>query len=343
MSGTSESFAMLTIRDSLPNGLLDCRASQIGDVLGGPTLIELGGQREAPLFVSILIHGNEDVGLGAIQRVLKARLEQALPRSLMLFIGNVAAAAQGQRRLDGQPDYNRIWPGAVDDHETPDAQMMAQLHDRVVARRAFAAIDLHNNTGRNPHYSVVCSKSPSAIGLASLFTDRAVLFRGLPGTQTASFSNLVPAMTAECGKPRSAENERAAAAFVNRVLELDHLPTEPELREPLQLFHTLGVVRVRPEITLGFGDAGAELNLDPHLDRLNFMQVLPDRVLGHTQHPAPIEVIDEDGHDVAESFFSLTNGELRLRREVTPAMFTVDERIVRQDCLGYLMETLDHL
>jgi len=120
--------------------------------------------------------------------VLKTRSGTRLPRALMLLIGNVTAAAQRQRRLDGQPDYNRIWPGASARLAAPEAEMMAAIHNRVVSRRAFAAIDLHNNTGRNPHYSVVCASDPSVLGLASLFADRAVIFRGLPGTQTASFS-----------------------------------------------------------------------------------------------------------------------------------------------------------
>lgn len=36
--------------------------------------------------------------------------------------------------------------------------------------------------------------------------------------------------------------------------------------------------------------------------------------------------------------FGFDEGELRTRRPVMPSMFTLDERVIRQDCLGYLME-----
>lgn len=331
---------MLTVRKSLPDGFLHCGARELERLLGGPTLIELEGRREAPLFVSILMHGNEDVGLGAMQRVLRSRNIGALPRNLMLSVGNVAAAAEGRRRLENQPDYNRIWPGGGLDSGCREADMMADIHERVLAREAFAAIDLHNNTGRNPHYSVVCTTAPEVLGLASMFARRAVLFRGLPGTQTAAFGNAIPAMTAECGMPGSSENETLVAEFIDRVLDLEQLPTDPQPRG-LTLFHTLGAVRIRPDVAFSFGNVGAALVLDPELDRLNFEAQEPGTVLARTNHPAPLELIDEDGLDRAGEYFEVADGELRLARPATPAMLTLDATVVRQDCLGYLMEPLD--
>lgn len=55
--------SMLRVVDRLPDGLLQARATDLARVLGGPTLIHLPGIRPEPLFVSILLHGNEDVGL----------------------------------------------------------------------------------------------------------------------------------------------------------------------------------------------------------------------------------------------------------------------------------------
>jgi len=49
-------------------------------------------------------------------------------------------------------------------------------------------------------------------------------------------------------------------------------------------------------------------------------------------------VTAEDGGDAWDEFFALDNGALALRRPAMPAMLTLDERIVRQDCLCYLME-----
>ena len=104
---------MLKQLDHIPSGLLDLPATQLEAVLGGPTLIHLDGRRPEPLLVSVLMHGNETTGWEAVRRLLPHYLtgEAELPRALSLFIGNVSAAAVGLRRLDGQPDYNRIWPG----------------------------------------------------------------------------------------------------------------------------------------------------------------------------------------------------------------------------------------
>jgi succinylglutamate desuccinylase len=330
----------LTILDALPPGFLDCGATDLHKVLDGPTLIDLEGKRGPPLFVSILLHGNEDSGLTAVQSVIRKCGGRPLPRSLMLLVGNVEAARHGLRRLEGQPDYNRIWPGTRNHGDAAEARVMAEVHALVVNRRAMAAIDLHNNTGRNPHYAVVCNLDPTTLGLAALFSRRAVLFRGIPGTQTASFAGQVPAITAECGQPGEAANARAAAQLVDAALHRDELPDGTREMAALEIHHTLGVVRVRQDVSFVFGAGKAELRFDPALDEHNFRELRPGTVLGETTHALPLEMIDESGRDVAEHYFVTSGGKLGLRKAAVPAMLTIDPVIVRQDCLCYLMERL---
>lgn len=330
----------LVIRDSLPDGFLDCDAHKLHRILEGPTLIELEGETGPPLFVSVLLHGNEDSGLGAIQRVLGNYLDRPLPRSLMLVVGNVEAARYGLRRLKAQPDYNRIWPGTPDRGHAVEAGLFAAVHSRAVDRRVIAAIDIHNNTGRNPHYSVICNDDPQTLGLASLFSRRAVRFRGIPGSQTASFAGLIPALTVECGLPGVTANAEAAARFVEAVLNLSALPNVPGKGAKLELYHTLGVVRVKEDVGFSFGCNDSELLLDPALDENNFKELEPGTVLGKTEHRMPVQMINESGHDVTDHYFETVGGKLRLRRRSIPAMFTLDARIARQDCLCYLMERL---
>ena len=334
-------MTLLPILDALPKGLLDCSARDLHRLLDGPTLIELPGKSGAPLFVSVLMHGNEDSGLGAIQRVLREYRDRPLPRPLMLMIGNVKAAREGKRRLPGQPDYNRVWPGADSGLDTPEARIMRQVHNHVIARQAFAAIDIHNNTGRNPHYSVICTRDRRVEGLAALFARKAVLFRGLPGTQTASFGNALPAITIECGQPGRDENAQAAARFVGAVLNLTDLSTSGDPEQELVLFHTLAQVKVKPDIGLSGPSEGHWLQLHQDLDRLNFESADTGTMIGVTNHPMPLEAIDEQGRDVAQNFFEVVDGRLQLARPAVPAMLTSDEQIVRQDCLCYLMERLD--
>ena len=102
---------MLEIFNHLPDGLLDQEASGLHQVLKGPTLIHIAGRKRRPLYVSVLLHGNETTGWETIRALLKRYPEGELPRSLSLFIGNVRAARENLRFLDDQPDYNRIWSG----------------------------------------------------------------------------------------------------------------------------------------------------------------------------------------------------------------------------------------
>ena len=82
------------------------------------------------LFVSVLLHGNEDAGLKALQRLLRKYRGRPLPRAMSVFVGNVHAAAAGVRHLPEQPDFNRIWAHS-DDHVSPYHQMAAQVLQRM--------------------------------------------------------------------------------------------------------------------------------------------------------------------------------------------------------------------
>ena len=142
---------MLHELDHIPEGLLSLPTSRLHELLDGPTLIHLSGRHSAPLFVSVLLHGNEDTGWEAMRALLAKYQNRDLPRSLSLFIGNVTAAQSGARHLEGQPDYNRIWL----EGNTAEHQMAARIVEIMRERNLFASIDIHNNTGKNPHYGCI--------------------------------------------------------------------------------------------------------------------------------------------------------------------------------------------
>lgn len=328
----------LAVREDLPPGFLTARASELHRVLPEPTLIHLPGRRGQPLFVSILLHGNEDTGLRAVQRVLAAHAARGLPRPLSLFIGNVDAARAGLRRLDGQPDYNRVWPGTLDP-DLPESRLMAQVVADMARLNPFASIDIHNNTGLNPHYGCVNLLTPATLHLAALFSRIVVYFTRPLGVQSMAFSRLCPAVTVECGKAGSGAGDEHAASLVEAALHLDHFPAQPPRREDLAVYHTVATVKIPPDLAFEFGDAGADLCLPTSIERWNFVDLPAGTVWGTLREGAPPpEVVAEDGADVVGEYFDLTGGRLRLRRPATPAMLTLDTRVVRQDCLCYLME-----
>ncbi|MBI2732865.1 MAG: succinylglutamate desuccinylase/aspartoacylase family protein [Aquabacterium sp.] len=328
----------LTRLTALPEGFLDTPARDLHRLLDGPTLIHLPGRRTPELFVSVLLHGNEDVGLVAIQQVLKAHAGRELPRAMSVFIGNVSAARTGMRRLDTQPDYNRIWPGTVVHAGTPEAVLAQRVHDVMAQRGLFASIDIHNNTGLNPHYSVVSQLDAATLHLALLLTRTVVWFRGPQGSQTAAFAPLCPSVAVECGKPGHPANEAAAARFIEACLHLAAFPEHGVRESDIDLYHTVALVKVPADVDFGFDTPQRPLNLLPQLDHLNFVELEAGATFGHTRLAMPLDVRNEAGHDVGEAFFDTADGRLCLKRPAMPAMLTLDEHVVRQDCLCYLME-----
>ena len=325
--------------ETLPAEFIEARPEQLAALLGGPTLVHLQGRREQPLFVSVLLHGNETTGLLAVQALLQRYYDRELPRSLSLFIGNVDAARDGLRRLAGQPDYNRVWPG-TECQDTPEKRMMAEVFEIMRERRPFASVDVHNNTGINPHYACINRVDHRYVQLASLFSRTLVYFTRPKGVQSLAFSEICPAVTVECGKVGQAAGEQHALEFLDACLHLNELPDQPVADQDVDVFHTVAIVRVPRSYSFGFGDASADINFIEDLDHLNFRELPAGSTLAYLNGVTdlPLEASDEQGNEVAYRYFSVKDGLLQTARPLMPSMFTLDERVIRQDCLGYLME-----
>jgi len=337
---------MLQELHTLPAGLPETGPCDLEAVLGGPTLIHLPGDREPPLFVSVLLHGNETVGWNALRPLLADYRKRfgtlRLPRTLSLFIGNVSAAASGVRRLPGQPDYNRIWPGC-ESPPTPAHAMMQQVVAIMRRRGIFASVDIHSNTGCNPHYGCVNVLDDRYLHLATLFSRTLVYFTRPCGVQSLAMSRLGPAVTLECGKEGERHGVDHAREYLDACLHLSALPKHPVASGDMDLFHTVAQVRIPETVSFGFPPGQADILLSPELEHFNFRELPRGTALGHVNAHQGIglEVRDEQGRDVADRYFSIAQGELRLKLPVMPAMFTRDEAAIRQDCLCYLMERYD--
>ncbi|RMD70671.1 MAG: peptidase M14 [Gammaproteobacteria bacterium] len=325
---------MVRILERLPLNLLETPARDLHRVLKGPTLIHLPGKRRLPLFISVLLHGNEETGWEAMRRLLARHA--VLPRAVSLFIGNVEAAGLGQRRLAHQPDYNRIWlPG-----DAPEHLMARRVFDEMQRRGVFASIDIHNNTGINPHYACVNRLDHAYLHLAALFSRTVVYFTRPQGVLSAAFAGLAPSVTLECGQPGQPYGVRHALDYLEACLRLAEHPTHPVPSHDLDLYHSKAIIRVPEHHTLGIGGEEADIRLVPDLDHLNFTELPPATLIGWSRQ-ARLEVFDEEGREVGWRYFSYENGEIRTRVPLMPSMFTLDKRIIRQDCLGYVMERCD--
>lgn len=328
-------MAVLTVLHALPEGLLDCAPRDVPDVLDGPALIHLAGRSGQPLFVSILLHGNEITGLLAMQRILKYYQDRELPRPLSLFVGNTAAAGAGKRLVPGQPDFNRIWtPG-----EGPEHAMTREVLERVGALKPVACIDIHNNTGRNPMYTVVARREPAHLSLASRFSRTVVYATSPDNTCSAAFSNLCPAVAVESGLPGEPEGVDAVVRYVSDTLELPDPVHHVEF--DIDLFHTVAVVKLVPSYTCGAVGEDVDLQLDPFIERYNFKEISPGTRLGRVRgNSAGVVEVQPFKPGAIEPWLQVQDGELTVARTIMPAMLTSDPDIIKWDCLCYLMERL---
>ncbi len=151
------------------------------------------------------------------------------------------------------------------------------MHDVVECMRlrsVAASIDLHNNTGRNPHYSCVCSLEHQHLQLAALFGPRVMYFTRPLGVQTAAFTSLCPSITCECGPIGDATGVQAAVDLIERLMALgsgNMCTLLPSVPEDLQLYRTVGTWRILPQATVSFDSRTiSDVFLRPDLDRFNF-------------------------------------------------------------------------
>ena len=329
---------MLNQFDSLPESLLDARTEDLLDILGHPTLLHLPGERPQPLFICTLLHGNETTGFYALQRILQRHYAHGLPRALSVFIGNVEAAAQHQRRLEHQPDYNRIWPGTAHT-QCPETDIMATVTGIMRERKPFASIDIHNNTGRNPHYACVNILSSHSLQLAAMFAGITVYFTSPKGVQSAAFSGFCPAVVLECGRSEERNSVEHATQFLESVLQLDSLPADKP--ENLCLYHTVARATVPGPCSIST-QPGADIVLDTALEQQNFCELPAGYVFARSDSSGLdcLRVHNESNEDVTDEFLDGRNGCLVLKKNITLSMYTSDERAIRQDCLCYFMERL---
>ena len=328
---------MLNEMNHIPDAFLDARAEDLHEILPTPTLFHLKGIKSQPLFICTLLHGNETTGLYAIQRLLKKYREQALPRAISLFIGNIAAAKENQRRLDGQDDYNRIWPGSHH-NDSPEKDMMQTVTNIMRKKKPFASIDIHNNTGKNPHYGCINILNPHGLVLASAFSDIAVYFTDPKGVQSSAFSDFCPAIVLECGQASDSSGEDHALSYLEKILQIENLSSQNS--NNLKLYHT--IARVLIPKTISINDNGGDIALNHQLEDKNFHQIQPGTEFAsiHSDKEKLIMVCSESHEDITDEYMETRDHKILFKKPITLSMFTSDERAIRQDCVCYFMEEL---
>ncbi len=303
----------LNVLPALPASLAELPAMALAEALGGPTLFDLRKGGEPPLFISVLVHGNEVSGWDAVRR-LAPRLAAA---SVLLFVGNVQAARAGKRALPGRVDFNRVWEGG----DTPEAAVASAVVAIAAKAAPYLAIDIHNNTGDNPPYAVICRVDRQTLAVARGFSGQALLATQPRGFQTRRFARFCTAATIEVGTPGDPASTDRATAFLADLLA-GGMPGEAAA--PLTLFETVARVTLADDAVI-----------NPDMQRFNFQSAPAGAALTRA---GGLAARTADGRAVGEDYFVTRDGATVLRQATTIAMYTGDADIARQDCLCYFLK-----
>jgi Succinylglutamate desuccinylase / Aspartoacylase family len=333
--------------------LLDGSDEEVLVGLGGkPALVRIPAASTAhsprARLVSCLLHGNEPSGFVAMVDVL--RRGERFPFDLWVLIGNVRAATEdglyAHRHLDDQEDFNRVWE--VRSATTDMRRCAAAILDQLRSADLEAAVDLHNNSGRNPYYSILPELSPEGLLLASLCADITLLWRLHAHTLMEALAPVCPAVSVECGAPHLSDGNSFASGVVHRFLTAGDLVTAvDDRRRPRQMVEIRHRVTVRPEVEFSFGasvDDEAGFVVVPELDRYNFAVLPAQHTIGRVDPGAamPLFACDVTGRDVTDQLFSITpDGAVIVAADVMPMMMTTTVQQARRDCLFYTASPVD--
>ena len=329
-------FQQLKLLRQVPSPLLSIPPHSLSQVIAGPTLLHLSGKHKTPLFVSILLHGNEFSGLIAMQNVLRRYHEKPLPRDLIIFIGNPLACTQGVRHLPGQLDFNRIWRGG----DTPEHKMAQEVLQYIREQKVYAAVDIHNNTGRNPLYACINKQLVEFVRLAQIFSPKIVYFTQPNSVFSLALAQLCPATTIECGLPGTPVGITSVVTLIETLLTPDERWRTSKLQTDC-IYHTFATLQMKPGANISFDSLNSrdqQLCLDNNFDEFNFQKLKAGTVLGQISNPPPIEIIGLDETDIFHQLCSIENGLWIVKQPFIASMFTKNISTAKSDCLGYAME-----
>lgn len=324
----------------IPEGFLILKPEEFHQIFNKPFIIHLEGEIKEPIFFSTLLHGNETTGVFALQNFLQQA--NGLKRSIIIFVGNIPAAAKNQRHLNNQPDYNRIWASG----NSAEHQMARSIFNYAQENKIIASIDIHNNTGRNPFYACINKLEKPFINLASLFGPKTIYFTEPHEVQSNCFSNICPSLTIECGLP----GEKAGIDFVTNFIDkLINASTEDDFLTKqhghTEFYHSIARIKIPENIYHNYQNQLSQqctLSFTDDFDLQNFVEIPIGSKFGiYSDEDSRLVVIDSKDQVVTSRYFKFEKGMIVTKTPIIPSMFTKDIRIAKEDCLGYIMQKLD--
>ena len=286
-----------------------------------------------------MLHGNETSGFYALQKLLQHYQGQTLPRSVSIFIGNVKATEAGCAKAGGTGGLTIVSGQVPISHYLAEAHMAQQVTDIMRQRNVMASIDIHNNTGKNPHYACINKLESAFVSLAGMFSNTLVYFTTPKGVQSAAFAEMCPSVTIECGLSGQRDGVEHAFRYLQTIMHLGHFQLAME--SGFSLYHTVARVKIPQDYSFGFAD-DATINLLPEIENYNFCELDAQTPIAKIEpgSSAFLQAFDDDEREVGREYFEYQGDTIVLRKPMMPAMLTTNTHIIRQDCLCYLMERI---
>ena len=309
------------VQDSFDEQLLNVEAHELHRFLSGSTVFDLRQEGVKPFFVSTLLHGNETSGWDAVRRFIADHSDA----SFVLFIGNVHAAAQNMRHLPHEVDFNRIW------QQQP---WQTYLSDLLQTYKPWCGIDIHNNSGPNPHYSVVTDVRRKTLALATLFSNKVIFTDHTLDILAHGVSSHCPALTIETGTVDDPASERRAYAFLERLNTIGRVPDALQC-EP-ETYATVGIVKVAHQN----GGIDNFPVFEPSLKHKSF-KTLPagSPFINCLPTDWQVNVLDPaHDRDLTLDFLEFRDRGAILKRDVVMSMFTHKPLLAIQDCVCYFLK-----
>lgn len=318
------------VENSLDPSILDLPANELLSVLDGPTLFDLTRPGQSPMFVSVLLHGNEVSGWDAVRSLLKEQNHNGQSSSILLLIGNVLAASRGVRALDGQSDFNRIWE-EEDGNKTQWAEAVIQV---VTDKKPWFALDIHNNTCPNPPHAVITDMNPATLSAARKFSETAIFAMQPLSILSRRCSQFCTAVTLEVGVPSDPLSAKRARDYLKFLSELGGVPATHS--DDLKIYTNKIRVVIENAHEL---DEWQVPNFTPSLSDWNFKTLDKGTEIARLKSGGGrLLAQDERMNDVTRSYLEYKDDSVCLSNDVIMSMYTDNPRIALQDCVCYFLE-----
>jgi hypothetical protein len=183
------------------------------------------------------------------------------------------------------------------------------------------------------------------MGLAYLFSEKAIYVEEPDTVMTRAVHSLCPATTIEVGPVGDCQSDIRTFELLQRYMDLDEIPQQDQSN--LRLYQAVARIHVMDDIDFDFADemngarlATDDLILTAGMEAVNFHAVPAGTEFAFTRRPLhhTLRVVDPSHKDVTDTFLTELHGDVSLQRNVIPAMYTLDHDVIRQDCLCYFLE-----